>query len=249
MYKQASKQTNKLTRTKYSTPISSLPIDLLAVQFLLPPIMGYIVPREFSKKNVVTWWHIVSRQLRLSSFMFGGRYPEEEGVYVYTSWYAWLLSLRPSSTAANDETSSPPPPPPPLYDNFHKDGGLARVPTQDNVPIVIPKRRMIVPVDSVTLQPLNEAERLLGHPAAGSDDDKTKNTTIVYIPPYFKLRIATFLFLIWTTGSILVCSMSVVPCKLIIMLGSLYMQADEETSYFKCSEIGPKSVCQTAIRT
>lgn len=167
--------------------------------------MGYIVPREFSKKNVVTWWHIVSRQLRLSSFMFGGRYPEEEGVYTYTSWYAWLMSTRQQAAASS----------PPLYDNFHKDGGLVRVPTHDNVPVVIPRRRMIVPVDSVTLQPLNETERLLGHPAAGSDDDKTKNTTVVYIPPYFKLRIATFLFLIWTTGSILVCSISVVPCKLI----------------------------------
>lgn len=204
---------------KFDAPISSLPIDLLAVQFLLPPIMGYIVPREFSKKNVVTWWHIVSRQLRLSSFMFGGRYPEEEGVYVYTSWHAWLLSLRPlsspsSSSLSTTQDEASPPPAPPLYDTFHKDGGLARVPTHDNVPIVIPKRRMIVPVDSVTLLPLNEAERLLGHPAAGSDDDKTKNTTIVYIPPYFKLRIAAFLFLIWTTGSILVCSMSVVPLKL-----------------------------------
>ncbi|KAL9559630.1 hypothetical protein MBANPS3_000336 [Mucor bainieri] len=200
---------------KFDIPISSLPIDLLAVQFLLPPIMGYIVPREFSKKNVVTWWHIVSRQLRLSSFMFGGRYPEEEGVYAYTSWYAWLLSLyQPSPVAAEEEEAASPSSPPPLYDSFQKDGGLARVPTQDNVPIVIPRRRMIVPIDSVTLQPLNASERLLGHPAAGSDDDKTKNTTIVYIPPYFKLRIASFLFLIWTTGSILVCSISVVPLKL-----------------------------------
>ncbi|GAN02097.1 conserved hypothetical protein [Mucor ambiguus] len=202
---------------KFDTPISSLPIDLLAVQFLLPPIMRYIVPREFSKKNVVTWWHIVSRQLRLSSFMFGGRYPEEEGVYVYTSWYAWLLSLyraSPTTTTAAEEETAALSSAPPLYDNFQKDGGLARVPTHDNVPIVIPKRRMIVPIDPVTLQPLNEGERLLGHPAAGSDNDKTKNTTIVYIPPYFKLRIASFLFLIWTTGSILVCSISVAPLKL-----------------------------------
>lgn len=182
-----------------------MPVDLLAVQFLLPPIMGYIVPREFSKKNVVTWWHIVSRHLRLSSFMFGGRYPEEEGVYVYKSWYAWL-----KSNLFQQQS--------PLYDNFQKDGGLVRVPTHDNVPVVIPRRRMIVPIDPITLQPLNENERILGHPAAGVDDDKTKNTTIVYIPPYFKLRMAVFLFLIWTTGSILVCSISVVPCKLIISI-------------------------------
>lgn len=131
--------------------------------------------------------------------MFGGRYPEEEGVFVYKSWSAWLFRQ------------------PALHDaSFQKDGSLVRVPAHDNVPIVmIPRRRMIIPVDAQTLQPLNEAERALGHPAAGSDDDKTKNTTIVYIPPYFKLRIAVFLFLIWTTGSILVCSISVAPCMLI----------------------------------
>ncbi|CEP13022.1 hypothetical protein [Parasitella parasitica] len=183
---------------KFDIPISTLPIDLLAIQFLLPPIMGYIVPREFSRKNVATWWHIVSRQLRLSSFMFGGRYPEEEAVSYCESWYLWLESL------FGQQSSN----------GLKKEWGLVRVPGLDNVPIVMPRRRMFVPIDSSTLQPLNETERILGHPAAGWDDDNTKNTTIVYIPPYFKLRIAAFLFLIWMTGSILVCSISVVPLKL-----------------------------------
>ncbi|KAI8642232.1 hypothetical protein BD408DRAFT_443594 [Parasitella parasitica] len=187
---------------KFDIPISSLPIDLLAIQFLLPPIMRYIVPREFSKKNVATWWHIVSRQLRLSSFMFGGRYLEEEGAPLYGSWYQWITSLPPQQSA------------PAAPSGFRKDGGLVRVPAHDNVPAAMPSRRMIVPVNPSTLQPLNETERILGHPVAAGNDDKTKNTTIVYIPPYFKLRIAAFLFLIWATGSILVCSISVAPLKL-----------------------------------
>jgi E3 ubiquitin-protein ligase DOA10 len=139
----------------------------------MPPIMSYIVPREFSKKTVITWWHIVSRTLRLSSFMFGGRYPDEE----------------------------------------LEDGGLVRVPTHDSVPVVVPRRRMIVPVHPITLQPLDETERRLGHPAVRQDEER--DTTIVYIPPFFKIRITIFLLLIWTTGSVLFCSISVVPCKLI----------------------------------
>ncbi|KAG2229829.1 hypothetical protein INT48_008273 [Thamnidium elegans] len=154
---------------KFDIPISSLPIDLLAVQFLLPPIMSYIVPREFCKKSVTTWWHIVSRQLRLSSYMFGGRYPKEEV----------------------------------------EDGGLVRVPTHDNVPIVVPRRRMIVPVDTVTLQPLLASEQSLGHPAISQSEER--DTTIVYVPSLFYYRITIFLLLIWTTGSVLVCSISVVP--------------------------------------
>lgn len=154
-----------------SIPISLLPIDLLAVQYLLEPVMGYVVPREFSKRALMTWWHIVSRHLRLSSFMFGGRYPKEEPV----------------------------------------EGDLVRVPTHDNVPIVVPRRRMLVPVHPITLQPLLISERT--HPAISESEER--DTTIVYIPKYFYTRIFIFLFLIWTTGSILVCSISVVPCKLI----------------------------------
>lgn len=134
--------------------------------------MSYIVPREFCKKSLTTWWVIVSRQLRLSSYMFGGRYLEEE-----------------------------------------EGGSLVRVPTHDHVPIVVPRRRMIVPVDPVTLEPLLASERNKSHPAISHSEER--DTTIVYIPSLFYGRIMVFLFLIWTTGSILVCSISVVPCKFI----------------------------------
>lgn len=151
--------------------------------------MKYIVPREFSKRSVITWWHIVSRQFRLSSYMFGGRYPGEEGNF--------------QSTKAED------------------DGCLVRVPTHDNVPIVVPRRRMIVPVHPITLQPISEKERSLGHPAISQSGDESRDTTIVYIPPYFYTRLSIFLFLIWTTASILVCSVSVAPCRFIYILLSL----------------------------
>ncbi|KAI7887924.1 uncharacterized protein EV154DRAFT_567017 [Mucor mucedo] len=155
---------------KFDIPISLLPIDLLAVQYLLKPVMGYVDTREFSKKALMRWWHIVSGQLKLSSFMFGGRYPNEEEI----------------------------------------EGELVRVPTHDNVPIAVPRRRrMIVPVHPITLRSLLISERT--HPAISESEER--DTTIVYIPNYFYTRIFIFLFLIWTTGSILVCSISVVPCR------------------------------------
>lgn len=185
----------------------------MGIQFLLPPIIKYIVPREFSKKSVTTWWHIVSRQLRLSSYMFGERYYDEEGNF--------------QSNRAGD------------------DGSLVRVPTHDNVPIVVPRRRMIVPVDSVTLQPILEIERRLGHPAASQSGDEDRDTTIVYIPPFFYTRLTIFLFLIWTTGSALVCSVSVVPCKLIIYL--LYFFKLKRKIWFSFSETRKKSVCKIKL--
>ncbi|EIE79815.1 hypothetical protein RO3G_04520 [Rhizopus delemar RA 99-880] len=152
----------------FSTPLSTLPFDLLAIQFILPRVMEYIVPGEFSKRAVMTWWHIVAKPLRLSSFMFGEIGPE---------------------TPTN--------------------GHLAQVPAYDHVPYVR-HRSMVVPVDPQSLAPLDETDRLLGHPAGSG----VGQTMIVYIPPFFKIRVAVFLLLVWITGSILVCSMSFVPLLL-----------------------------------
>ncbi|KAI9276064.1 hypothetical protein BY458DRAFT_434295 [Sporodiniella umbellata] len=55
----------------FDIPWSTLPLDLLAVPFLVPRAMKHVLPREFSKRAVMTWWHIVARVLQLSSFMFG----------------------------------------------------------------------------------------------------------------------------------------------------------------------------------
>ncbi|KAI8343850.1 hypothetical protein BD560DRAFT_411937 [Blakeslea trispora] len=188
----------------FSNPIMPIPIDLLIIQFLLPPAMKYLVPREFSKKSVTTWWHIVSRHLRLSSYMFGGRYPREEGTFVSRSRYGWLRYR--FYRLYNQDIA------------FQKDNGrLMRVPSHDHVPLVLLSRRMIVPVDEVTLEPLDPTERRLMHPAVTKFGSVEADTTVVYIPSRFKLRISMFVFLIWVTGSILMCSITVVP----LLLGRL----------------------------
>ncbi|KAI7905092.1 uncharacterized protein BX663DRAFT_549940 [Cokeromyces recurvatus] len=196
-----------------NTPISLLPIDLLAVQFLLPILMDYIAPKELFKKNVITWWHIVSRYLRLSSYMFGGRYPEEEGVYVYNNSIIWIVSnsfkkwwhdnnLETRETQENVD---------PYF--FRRDGELVRVPAHDHIyDIAAPEnnRHLFVPV-----QPVHSEEGQNSFLSFQSQNNNIEtDTTIVYIPPYFKCRILIFLFLIWLTGSLLICTISVVLLKL-----------------------------------
>lgn len=69
-------------------------------------------------------------------------------------------------------------------------GQLVRVPKHDSV-MVPTKRRMIVPVDPVTLEAIDPVEKYLGHPASLSENGgEEHNTTIVYIPPYFKVRVS-----------------------------------------------------------
>ncbi|CAO3587835.1 unnamed protein product [Absidia cylindrospora] len=200
------------------TPFSTLSLDLLGVQFLLSPLISYLAPREYAKFLLDTWWRWTSRQLRLTSFMFSGRHPEEEGRHIRRSLQAWLLRKKAAIPSVDDESH--------VYGDvaiddlqqqqqhsasviFQRDGQLLRVPKMDTVPVV-PRRRMLVPVDPMTLEPLDEEERRSGHPAASQSGDEL-STTIVYAPPHFKFRIILFIVLMWLSSSLLTCTLTVVP--------------------------------------
>ncbi|KAI9490702.1 hypothetical protein BDB00DRAFT_836412 [Zychaea mexicana] len=201
-------------RWSFDAPLSTLALDLIAVQFLVPPLVSHIKPRDFCKKVMSDWWRAASRHLRLTSFMFNGRYPEEEGSHVRKTFTAWLLRRKaPINTdvvyadvAINNNNGN-------ASVIFKRDGTLARVPKHDSVPVP-DNRRMIVPVDPINLEPINENERRLGHPAAVESGDLENNTTIIYIPPNFRLRVASFVFLLWVSGSVLTCSLTVAPLLL-----------------------------------
>ncbi|KAG0174690.1 hypothetical protein DFQ30_003160 [Apophysomyces sp. BC1015] len=173
-------------RWSFGAPLSTLAIDFLVAQFLLPPLISYINPREFAKKALSTWWRATSAHLRLTSFMFNGRYADEEGTHVRRDLKAWLLwqkapisSAIYADVAIEDENA-------PVI--FRRDGQLIRVPKHDSVP-VHPNRRMLVPVDPITLEAIDETERRNGHPAASESGDEEHSTTVVYIPPHFRLRV------------------------------------------------------------
>jgi E3 ubiquitin-protein ligase DOA10 len=164
-------------------PLSTLAIDLLIVQFLLPPLIHVLKPRDYSKKALDLWWHFACRQLRLTSFMFNQREPDEEGRHERRTFKAMLLQekaqVRESDVELVDDEASV---------VFIKDGSMVRVPKYDSVP-VDPKRRMLVPVDPVTLEAIDEEERQRGHPAAADTVDEAQSTIVVYIPPHFKQRV------------------------------------------------------------
>ncbi|KAI8093895.1 uncharacterized protein BX664DRAFT_260652 [Halteromyces radiatus] len=197
-------------RWPFDEPLSTLAIDILAAQFLIPLLVAYIKPRAFCKQVLTLWWHAASCRLRLSSFMFGGRYPEEEGCFIRPTWKSWLL--RETCSRQHDDDV--------IIDNkmkvvsFQSDGQLVRVPKRDSV-MVRPERRMMVPVDPITLEPLDPMEKHLGHPAADEDNGgEEHNTTIVYIPPHFEIRVILFLFSMWFSGSVMTCSITVAPLLL-----------------------------------
>lgn len=164
-------------------PLSTWAIDLLTVQFLLPPLMKILKPRDYSKKALDFWWHFACRQLRLTSFMFNKQEPDEEGRHVRRTLKAFLFQEKApvvdSEVELLDENA-------PVV--FKRDGMMVRVPKYDSVP-VDPKRRMIVPVDPITHEAIDEEERRQGHPAAADTVDESQATIVVYIPPHFKQRV------------------------------------------------------------
>ncbi|GAB5593245.1 hypothetical protein Unana1_08145 [Umbelopsis nana] len=208
---------------QYST--FSYPVDLIATQVVIPTTMNRLKVKARFKSLLRNWWKLVSKHLRLSSFMFEGRFPEQEGRHVRKTWKAFLLrSKAPIPDIADGNVS---------IDGisedgqvvFVKDGQLVRVPKHDGV-TVIRGRRMLVPIDPETYEPIDETERRLGHPASSAPGGEELNTTVVYIPPRFKARIFFFLYLMWLSGSVLACSVTIVPLVMGRYLFTFYMAKD-----------------------
>lgn len=173
-------------RLPFNTPLSTLALDLLIIQFLLPPLIALIKPRDYSKKALDLWWHFACRQLRLTSFMFNERKLDEEGRHIRRTLKSMILFQKAaiptdefSEVGIDDDISAV---------VFKRDGMMVRVPKYDSVP-VDPKRRMLVPVDPVTLEAIDEEERRRGHPATADTNDEAQSTIVVYIPPNFKRRV------------------------------------------------------------
>jgi E3 ubiquitin-protein ligase DOA10 len=177
--------------------------------------MNYLQPKQKLKQIFVNWMSLTCRHLRLTSFIFGGRHPEEEGSLVYHSWSAWFQQLKPSRYPAEG-----------TIDNvmgrevsFIWTGRLLCVPRHDSVPI-IEERRMLVPLDNYTLEPLDDAEQQLGHPAASAPGGEEANTIVVYSPPGFKPRIMFFVGFMWFSIIVFACAVTIVP----VLLGRWMVQ-------------------------
>ncbi|GAN09252.1 hypothetical protein MAM1_0254c08777 [Mucor ambiguus] len=141
--------------------------------------------------------------------MFGVRKADEEGTLVYHDWMAWLKRTKPTHYPADgtiDDVIG-------HEVSFLWEGQLLRVPRHDSVPI-IERRRMLVPVDNDTLEPIDENERHLGHPAASAPGGIEVNTVIVYSPPHFKERVLAFVGFMWLSTSMFFCAITVSPVLL-----------------------------------
>lgn len=177
--------TNSVLSSIISEPISEFPVDLLIFHIVVPVTISYAKPKRLFKTLFENWWRLAARQLRMTSFMFGGRHPEEEGAHVRKTWWAWITRRKAPIPTIDDSEVSIEIQNQDVY--FARDGGLVRAPFFDGVPVKV-GRRMLIPVDEQG-EALDEVDRILGHPASDGAPDNL-NTTVVYVPPNFRRRVS-----------------------------------------------------------
>lgn len=186
---------------------------MLLFHLVFPLTARWLNPATRLKALFDAWLRTLARWLRLSSFLCstnGQRFYDEEGHFVYRSWKAWILRWRPpipgldntgdGIVGSGEELDIDAPV------IFVRDGGLLRVPNTDLI-FHLKDRPMLVAVDEHG-NALNPTEDLPGEidpleefrtrGRVGPIDPK-ENTVVVYAPPHFKYRMATFIITLWVS--------------------------------------------------
>ncbi|GBE86611.1 hypothetical protein SCP_0904900 [Sparassis crispa] len=193
-------------RWRIREPLSNVPIDLLFLHFALPYTMHYFRPKKVLREFGIYLWKYLSRQLRLTSYMFGDRYPSEE--FTPNHW-SWRMLVMTSEIQMDDAEA------------VH-DGSFWRVPNSDNV---------VIAKDVPATAEVNENGLPLGEEQAASiavqdaEAEKAKRSiktdyTVAYIPPHFRYRIAAFIVCVWTIGSMMLALTLALP----ILLGRSFFK-------------------------
>ncbi|KAG5437270.1 hypothetical protein PCANB_001063 [Pneumocystis canis] len=213
-----------------------IPFDILALHILIPLTLKLIKPAIITKAIWLWWLKTISAKLRLTSFMFNGRHPQEEGVYVRKTFMAKLL-IKKTDIYDNSEEK-----PKNMDVVFVRNGSFLRVPFKDNIPLH--RESVFIPVteDNVRLDK--------------KQDNETKdspNFTVVYVPPSFIKRIIVFLFLVWIFAFMISVMLTIPPLivgrQVFAFLFSGYENHDFYTYIFGCYFLGILFALSTFLYT
>lgn len=169
-------------------PVFEVPVDLLMSHIALPLTAHFVKPSNVVKGAWRWWFDSCARMLRLSSFLFGVRVPDEEGSISFTD--ILQFKKRPSI-----EQIGP--------DLFHPNGSFLRVPATDTIPLHRRKQMLI---------PVTEDNRRLDSVEETSAQRNDIDFRVVYVPPHFTTRITILFGWMWIFSILLGLSATLVPC-------------------------------------
>ncbi|KAL2872612.1 E3 ubiquitin-protein ligase SSM4 [Aspergillus lucknowensis] len=162
-------------------PVLEFPIDLLFYNFGIPLAIKAFKPSDGLHSLYSWWFRKCARFLRLSDFFFGERRPDEEGNFNRHGWWGFLSGSKAGIQDQNSDGDG----------SMKRNGKFVRAPFSDQVRI--PKG------SPVFLEVTETNERVDGQPDTDTGLHGRQNDmfTKVYIPPFFRTRIAAFLVMIW----------------------------------------------------
>lgn len=178
-------------------PVLEFPVDLLFYNFLMPVAVKFFKPSNALNRVYGWWFRKCARALRLSHFLFNQKMADEEGRHVRRSWQAVFDRARGDSSKPVTSIEQQL-----IHESrgteayFLRDGRYVRAPASDQVRM--PKgTHTFLEVDED-----NHRVDKLEDPEQGPHGSKNGQFTQVYIPPFFRLRISLFIFLIWLFAAI-----------------------------------------------
>lgn len=190
-------------------PVLEFPVDLLFYNFFMPIAVKFFKPSDGLQKMYDWWFKRCARALRLTSFMFGDRKPDEEGHQVRRTWSAVLLrkSGDVEQPVIGEERLKE------VQESgveayFQRDGRFVRAPASDSVrkakgiPVFIPVTEDNVRIDEKPDPP-------------GSHDYQ-----LAYIPPWFRTRIGLVVLGIWAFAAVTGIAVTIGP----LMLGRFVLK-------------------------
>ncbi|KAF2631829.1 hypothetical protein BU25DRAFT_407465 [Macroventuria anomochaeta] len=210
-------------------PSLEFPLDLLFYNFLTPVIIKAYKPGE-GLHAVCTWWFKkCASALRLSHFLFNERVEEEEGHHVNSTWFGWLIGRKGDiNTSQNGKEDGKTDGDGIVDAYFVPDGRYVRAPASDQCRV--PKRQAVfVDVDKDNV-------RKDGNTDAGVHNSDL--VQMVYIPPWFRLRIACFVVTIWIFMGVSGISVTIIPLMFGRYLFSLFLPSTVEMNDIHAFSLG-----------
>lgn len=187
-------------------PVLEFPADLLFYNVIMPFALREIKPGDGLNDLYGWWFHKCARLLRLTNFFFGERQPDEEGHHVRRTWWDVLSGKKGDIThPVVSEEQRKCVEKDGLNAYFVRNGRFVRAPASDQVRIPKGSR--------VFLDVTEDNKRLDGAPDTdtGLHGWNSESFTKVYVPPFFKIRIAAFIFSLWVFAAITGVGITVLP--------------------------------------
>ncbi|KAF3035142.1 hypothetical protein E8E12_006638 [Didymella heteroderae] len=210
-------------------PSLEFPLDLLFYNFLTPVIIKAYKPGEGLHTACTWWFKKCAGALRLSHFLFNERNEDEEGHRINAAWFGWLMGRKSVVNTAQPETANGlTDEASPVDTHFVPDGKYVRAPASDQCRV--PKGQAVfVEVDKDNV-------RKDGNTEAGVHNSDL--VQMVYIPPWFRLRIACFVVTIWIFMGVSGVSVTIIPLMFGRYLFSLFLPTTVEMNDIHAFSLG-----------